>query len=225
MILDILLLLFFILSIYIGYNKGFIMTLAGFVGKILSTLVAYFYSKPFNDFLCKFTGLDEAVLEKVKANISKLGGHAADGSVAGSDISALEKLILPDSIKERMISYLTESASQIGKSVSLSLSNFVMQLISFFLLFLLAGLVLTIALKVLNLFSKLPVLNSFNKIGGALFSFFSAYLLLTIVFLLITSFVSMNVDSIFQAMMEKSRLAKLFVSYNPILLGLAGMSI
>lgn len=225
MILDIVLVLILLISAYMGYKRGFIRTLASFIGKFIAMTLAYFYYKPFQKLLTELTGMDGYVLEKVKRSLVALGGHAAESSVAGSDIDALGKMPLPDVLKDKMADYLKQSANSLGNSVAQTISDFVMSLLAFFLLFLLIAIAISILVRVLNLVAKLPVLNAFNRVGGVLFSLITTYIILTILFLLVTSFVSMDANSKLSAMIAGSKLAKHFIAYNPILLGLANMSL
>ncbi len=223
MILDIALVIIILLSILIGYKKGFIRMLASFIGKFVALTIAYFYYASFKELLVKFTGLDKFVLEKIKLSLANLGGHAAEASVAGSDIDAVSKMPLPDVLKEKLVSYLTDSANQIGQSVASGLTDFLMNIIAFILLFILVAILISIIVKVLDLVAKLPVLNAFNKVGGILFSLITTYIMLTIAFLLITSFVSMDSASSLNSMIESSVVAKNLIVYNPILIGLANI--
>ncbi len=223
MILDIILVIVILLSILIGYKKGFIRMLASFIGKFVALTIAYFYYAPFKDLLVKFTGLDDLVFEKIKLSLTNLGGHAAEASVAGSDIDAVSKMALPDILKEKLVNYLTDTANQIGQSVASGLTDFVMNIIAFILLFILVAILISIIVKVLDLVAKLPVLNTFNKLGGIIFSLITTYILLTIAFLLITSFMSMDSASSLNTMIANSVVAKNLIVYNPILIGLANI--
>lgn len=225
MVLDIVLLLILVISAYLGYKRGFIKTLASFIGKFIALTLAYLYYAPFQKLLTELTGMDGYVLKKVKLSLVALGGHAAESSVAGSDIDALGKMPLPSALKEKMADYLKQSANSLGNSVAQTLSDFIMSLLAFFLLFLLIAIAISVIVKVLDLVAKLPVLNAFNRVGGVLFSLITTYILLTIAFLLVTSFVSMDASSKLSTMIASSSLAKHFIAYNPILLGLANMSL
>ncbi len=223
MILDLILLIVIIFSIFTGYRKGFIVMLASFIGKFVALSISYFYYEPFKKFLVDFTGIDSFVSDKIKISLSNLGGHAAQSTVASSDLTAVSKMPLPDSIKEKLMGYLTESASTLGRSVASSLTDFIMTIIAFFLLFLFIILFISILVRAMNLIAKLPVLNTFNKLGGIIFSLITTYILLTIAFLIITSFVSMEISSSLNEMIKHSVLAKRLLAYNPILLALASI--
>ncbi len=225
MVLDIIVGIIIVLSIFIGYKRGFIRMLASFLGKFVALTVSYFYYEPFKDFLIKFTGIDTFVFEKIKLSLTNLGGHAAEASVAGSDINAVSKMAIPDALKEKLVSYLTESANSLGRSVAGSLTDFTMTILSFILLFILVSLLISIVVRVLDIVAKLPVLNTFNKLGGIIFSLISTYILLTIAFLLFTSFISMDLSQTFNEMLKNSLFAKQLIIYNPILIGLANISL
>ncbi len=223
MILDLILLIIIILSVYTGYKKGFIVMLASFIGKFVALTISYFYYEPFKKFLIDFTGIDSYVSDKIKISLSNLGGHAAQSTVASSDLTAVSKMPLPDSIKVKLMDYLTESANTLGKSVATSLTDFIMTIIAFFLLFIFIMLFISILVRTLNLIAKLPVLNTFNKLGGIFFSLVTTYILLTVAFLIITSFISMETTSSLNEMLNNSVLAKRLLVYNPILIGLANI--
>ncbi len=221
MVLDIILLIILVISIVVGYKKGFITMLASFIGKIAALIISYYYYNPVKEMLIKHTSIDEFIFDKVKLALKSLGGNAAESSVVGSDITAISQLNIPDNLKNKIVSYLTETGSSIGKSAVHSISNFLMTLVSFFLLFIAIMILISLITKLINLIAKLPILNTFNKVGGVIFSLFTTYLMLTIVFLLLTSFQAMGFSGTLNELIQNSIIAGGLIKYNPILIMLS----
>ncbi len=221
MVLDIILGVIILISIIVGYKKGFITMLASFIGKFVALVISYFYYGAVKDILIKFTGIDEFIFEKVKLSLKSLGGHVAETSVAGSDISAISKMDMPLNLKTKIVDYLTDTGSSIGKSAVHSISNFLMTIVSFFILFFAILLLITIIAKIFNIIAKLPVLKTFNALGGIIFSLLTTYLILTIIFLLMTTFLTMGFSDMLKQFIDNSVIATALIKYNPILIMLS----
>lgn len=224
MILDIILIAIFLITAYVGYRKGIIEMLANFFGSFAAILISYFFHAPFKELLVKFTGLDEFVFEKVVEKLREFGAHAAKSSVSSSDIDAVSKMEMPDIIKDKLTNYLTESTSNISKSAALSLTDYIVSIISVFILFVSILILIRIITKTLNLISKAPVISTVNKVGGILFSVLSTYLILTIAFMLFSSFASVDIATTSRNMIQHSVIAKLLIEFNPLFLMLANLS-
>ncbi len=223
MILDIILILIIVLSAYAGYKKGFIHMLIKFLSKLISISVAYLYYKPFKNFLIKFTKIDEFIFDKVRISLNSLGGHASQTTVSGSDLEALSKMTMPDILKEKIVAYLTNTGSELGRSVVLSISDLIMTVISMVLLFIAISILIKFIDSSFNLIAKLPVINGFNKAGGIIFSLFTSYVVLTIVFLLASSLLTMSVSFQIKDAIESSIIASALIKYNPFLVILANI--
>ncbi len=227
MVLDLILLIILVLNVFLGYKRGLVKMLSQFIGKFVALILATSFYKPFKTLLINLTGIDEFVYEKVKQSLSSLGQHVTQNAISGNlqatEANAISQMQIPDTIKSKITEYLTASSDKVAKSASLSLSDFIMTLISVFLLFLIIIIIIAIISHALDLVAKLPVLNSFNKLGGVILSLLTSYIMLTIAFLLLTSFISMDTSSSLGLMIQESTLAKAMIQYNPILIILANI--
>lgn len=221
MFLDIALVLIIVFFAVRGYNRGLIKTLLGFFGVFSSGILAYFLAPTFKEMMIKFISVDKVIFDKVVKCMQDLGAAGAKQVVSGTDIDVLEKMMLPGSIKEKMTEFLLNKTGGITKSVALSISDFIMNILAYAVLFIAILVIVNTVGKLVMGAARLPVIKYFDKTGGLIFSLVSLYLIMTVGFLLFTSFASLNLSGIVADQISSSMVAKLFIEYNPIILILA----
>ena len=191
---NIIIILIFVINILLGYFRGFIKTLFGFLTFGASFVISYIFAKPVSAIL-KDTGLRDGIFSKLKSGVSSYitdlpaeqMGDAASPVV--SDTSFLETF--GRSSAEINSEYARIAAEETGP-VSDSLAGYIVEpatdailvAISFVGLFILSYLVLKLVAFILNIAAKIPVISTFNRILGIAAGFCFAFvqtILLTVI--------------------------------------------
>lgn len=225
MIIDIIIIAIFVFAAYRGYQLGLVHSILNFFGSFGAAIIAFYAHPIFKTFLINVLGMDKFIMEKVVLKMRELGAAGSAQAVSSADIDAMDKLLLPDSVKEGMREFLTTNTTEITKSVALSVTNFIMSVIAFGLLFISLFILFKVLRKLLRGVVRLPLIKSLNNLGGLLFAVVSTYIVLTIVFLLINSFVTISPSSFLGEQLGASRLMAMISGLNPILMILAGAKI
>jgi len=176
-IIDVIIVAIFALNMTLGYFKGFIKTVFGFLTLAASFFVAYVFAKPAAAFL-KTTDLYGNIFENLRSilsgyfdNISEaqmqkmLTENTADGTSfferfgrSFSDVSAEYTRLAAEKGADAMdglVSYIIEPACEA-----------IITAICFIVIFVLALIALKIAASVLDLAAKLPILRTCNRLLG-----------------------------------------------------------
>lgn len=219
-ILDLIVLIIFSMTIYFGYSKGIVMTVFNLLGVVLSVFMTYFYHPVVKNMLAQMTGLDEKLLSYVLTRLKMLGAQATQASVSISDLSALEKLPLPGVIKEQITNHLISAATSQATTVATVVTDLVMSFMAMVLLFLMILVALKTVASVLNMTTKLPVIRTFNNLGGATFGLIIGYAMSSVLFVGLMSILTIKQFDFLQGQLEASLIADFLVNHNVLLVWL-----
>lgn len=222
MLIDIIIVAIVAFTGFLGYKRGLVHSVLNFFGSFAAAVISFYAHPIFKTFLINVLAMDKFIMEKVVAKMRELGAAGSAQAVSGSDIDAMDKLLLPSSVKSGMRDFLTTNTSDITKSVALSVTDFIMSVIAFGLLFISLFVLFKVLRKLLKGVVKLPIINSLNNIGGLLFALVSTYIVMTIAFLLINSFITIGATSFLGEQLAASKLLSLLTNHNPILIILSG---
>lgn len=182
--------LFIGLSIVEGCRKGFIKTVFSIFAMAIALIVASVGAPMLSHQLVKndvvYQAIDKRVADTLDIN-SKVSGAAEQSAY-------IDELPLPQSIKNQINA---NNSSEI-KSL-LNVSNFsgyvsgyitcmILNAISYLIIFLITLVVVRILANLLDIISRLPVLHSINKIGGAFVGALKGMIIVWLFFVVVTMF-------------------------------------
>lgn len=216
---DIILLVIIFFAILEGYKKGLINMLISFVGTIFAAIIAYLFGGVFKVMLVDTFYIDKVIFEKVVNNLKHVAASIPSTGTFEESGYNIASLPIPDSVRDTINTYLANRTAAVMNTTAQTLTNLLVSVISYAILFFLAVIVIKILAKVLNVVVELPVLKQFNKLGGIVFSVLGALLVLNVLFLFLVSFLSLNKFEALDQLMNSSYLCKyLLIKYNPILM-------
>ncbi len=153
MILDIILVVLVIGAFVLGNKKGFIKIISGMVTFIIAFAVAYIFANNVADYI----RYDTVVGSKIEQSISTSISNVINQENKENESNKLETMF-GDKINE---------IAQNGKNKTVSvITNYIFTGIGFIVTFVLAKAVLLIVTIMLDGVFNLPVLKSFNELGG-----------------------------------------------------------
>ncbi len=187
-----------LINAWIGKKKGLIKVVFSMVSLILAMILTVIFSPTVTDMLRDndkvYTGITERV-EQIFIN---------DEEESSDEESFIEKLVLPNSIKETLLENKEKGIDNIKAYITEYLTEIVLKATGFivtFVVLLVAIWVLSIAL---NIISKLPVLNQINKTTGLIAGLIHGFVIVWIMFMLITVFAGSGFGQSAFAMIEES---------------------
>ena len=165
----------------VGIKKGFMRMVLSTGAALIAALIVWFMTPVVKDFVKKNTQLDEKLNQKVY----ELLENRREGS---SDESTIDGLNLPSRLTDKIKDsggYLlmdrwgiTEKIGDIIISAGAAVALFILSLI-----------LVRLLIKVTDLVNKLPVIHQLNGVLGAAAGLLEAWLILNVIFVVLTVFV------------------------------------
>lgn len=209
-----------------GYQSGFIKTAFALVS-ILIALVATTIVSPT---VSKALRSNEVVVEKVNDQLYKVVKFDSDIKKTSQETSYIEKLSLPESIKNTLIEnnntevYKAMAVESFQDYVVNALSVIVINAATYIVCFLVITILLFVLSRVLDLISKLPLLNEVNKAAGLVVGLLGGCVKIWIFFLVITIFSTTSLGENVFAMINSSPLLTFIYDNNLLLKGIVNIS-
>lgn len=185
------------ISVWLGWKKGLVRTILSLCSMLISLVLVWFLFPHVSSVLEHFTPLRETVYEHVDGFLSKEIPELLE-QLPTADTSAqndlIGKLPLPEELKEKltlnnnMDVYETLGVGSFVEYLSTTITNLLIQAASLLITLVIVFIAVHLLINLLDLVAKLPVLNAANKGGGAIAGLVVGYLIVQIIFLVITVF-------------------------------------
>lgn len=205
-----------------GYRRGFIKTLFELLSMVITIALTYFLYP----FVSKFVMTETGIYKKLAENISKTFDF--DKLLVGAvnketEFDAIKNLALPESFKEMLTSnnnpemFKLLNVSSFSDYISGSLASIVVNILVFIILFIAIYIVLSIVVSLLNLISKLPVLNKMNKLSGGAVGLLLGSGFVFVGLTLLSVVISTNNTSDILRLIDESVIGSFLYNNNPIM--------
>lgn len=199
----------------ISYRKGFARMLLALSAALLSLILVWLFAPAVRDFLLEHTDAKETIAARLDPVLLE---HA--DTITGGLLPADQALLpdaLADMVREKAAGYAAEGVH----GVSLRIAGVLISAASYGLLYLFLWLALRILGYVLHLVTRLPVLRQVNGLMGLVLGLTEAYILICVLFILITAFSHTDTGFALMKMIGQSELLS-FIYNNNLLLQLIG---
>jgi len=209
-----------------GYQSGFIKTAFALV----SILIALVVTSICSPIVSKALRENEAVMEKVDEQLHKVIKLDKEVRKSSQETNFIESLSLPESIKKSLIEnnntevYKAMAVNSFEDYLVNAMAVIAVNTISYIICFVVVLLVLFILSRVLDLISKLPLLNQINKTAGLAVGLLGGFVKVWIFFIIITLFsTSMLGENVFE-LINSSQLLTWIYNNNLLMKGIVNIS-
>lgn len=205
-----------------GFLKGFVVSIIRTFSLLISLILAKMFHLQFAGFIFSaFPGLRSAIYDGVGNFVVNA---LPNGGGGGIDFSALLDGIAPEiakSIPKDMdmsqgMDALIRSTPQLRSAVdtlTAHISTFVVNCISFVVLFALVSITIEIVIVMMKAFRKLPVIGTFDSILGAVLGLVQGWLILSVVFFVIVNVNHAGMMSDFALQIRESMFARYLMNF------------
>lgn len=193
-IIDIVIILFILASIYLGYKKGLIslgIQLLAFILSLIITLILY---RPIGSMIINTTQLDEKLQEIIQVNAESLMSEESDNKITNELIESTKNGMLPE--------------------VSRSLAINIIYGITMLVLFIVSRICLIFIKSLSDLIAKLPIINQFNKLGGVLYGLLRGLLITYAIVMIMNLMITFNPKGSLNEIMNETYLTKMISQYS-----------
>ncbi len=162
----------------VGHKKGFIKIALSLVATLVTIIVAMVLTFPVSAILKTATPLYDNIYESVEAVVK-------ENEVV--DVESINNLDLPKSILNPIIENVDGATTAVQEYVAESISDTILNAITFLVLIIIVGIIVRILISVLDIFSKLPIINGINKSVGAIIGLVYGLVIVWIACLILTA--------------------------------------
>lgn len=185
LIIDIITALLIIFSFSMGRRKGLVKSVWKTASWIITAILVFVLIEPTVDFISG-TQFSEMVNEKVYMQISTKNEKDKSDDAGEESIKAFPKFFTEDFDNLKTAS--ENKAEELEKDLSENITNIIIKIAAFIILFVLIKIILAILFRILDLTSKLPVINGANKLLGGILGVINILFVIYIVCAVISLF-------------------------------------
>lgn len=194
-IIDIIILVFILLSAIGGYRKGLISLGIHLFAFVLALLISFVLYRPIGNIIINTTQVDETIQATIQKNAETMvNTKGFENDLTKSLVESAENGMLPEVSKE-----LAYNIVYLGTMI---------------VLFLVLRVCLMLVNTVANAISKLPVLDQVNKLGGAVYGVVRGIIITYAVLLIISLGIAINPTTKLAQMINDTYLAKTMMENN-----------
>ncbi|BEP30418.1 CvpA family protein [Helicovermis profundi] len=217
-----------IYNIFRGIRIGFIKSVLGIMSYIVAGIIAkVYYFKVLEYLMTNFSVFKDLQTTIRTSLLSRLNSSGLNLDMTNIDLSSIDpsklnELNLPSNIKEQLMNAISKmninsSSGSLSTVISDKLSSFVMGVIAFLLVFIVAYIALILIVKLLDSIAKLPILKEINKLGGFIVGVVKGlvfiYIIMTII-MIVNPIVS---NSYIVGLIQSSMIGSFFYNHNIIM--------
>ena len=189
-IIDIIIILFILASIFLGYKKGLVSLGINLVAFIIAILITFILYRPIANVIINSTQVDENLQAAIENQIGEvISNDAETGAIESATNSILQ-----------------------GGSKTLAIN--IIYGITMIVLFIIARIALIFISAIANMVSKLPILNQFNKLGGIIYGLLRGVIIVYVILMVINLIITLNPTGKIKENIDETYLAKTMCEYN-----------
>lgn len=174
-----------------GFRKGFVKEIVSVFFMLISFLLVWAVNPYVNTFVKEYTPVYDTIQDKCQTLVSEQIGNKKTLDKEEQN-QVMENMELPDLLKNALVenntaeTYRYLAVSTFTEYISDSLAVMAVNGISFLISFVLSAAVIKLLEFILNVLTKLPVINGINKIAGAAVGGIKCIIFIWIAFLVLT---------------------------------------
>ncbi len=174
-----------------GFQKGFVKEIVSVFFMLISFLLVWAVNPYVNTFVKEYTPVYDTIQDKCQTMVSEQIGNKKTLDKEEQN-QVMENMELPDLLKNALVenntaeTYRYLAVSTFTEYISDSLAVMAVNGISFLISFVLSAAVIKLLGFILNVLTKLPVINGINKIAGAAVGGIKCIIFIWIAFLVLT---------------------------------------
>ena len=189
-IIDIIIILFILASIFLGYKKGLVSLGINLVAFIIAILITFILYRPIANVIINSTQVDENLQATIENQIGEvISNDAETGAIESATNSILQ-----------------------GGSKTLAIN--IIYGITMIVLFIIARIALIFISAIANMVSKLPILNQFNKLGGIIYELLRGVIIVYVILMVVNLIITLNPTGKIKENIDETYLAKTMCEYN-----------
>ena len=207
-----------------GFQKGFVKEIVSVFFMLISFLLVWAVNPYVNTFVKEYTPVYDTIQDKCQTLVSEQIGNKKTLDKEEQN-QVMENMELPDLLKNALVenntaeTYRYLAVSTFTEYISDSLAVMAVNGISFLISFVLSAAVIKLLGFILNVLTKLPVINGINKIAGAAVGGIKCIIFIWIAFLVLTLLCNTTLGQQGMALIQQDAFLNFLYSQNVFVKG------
>ncbi len=219
MIVDIVIILIVLFFVLIGKKRGFALSLLSTCSIILSIVISLFLYQPVETYLRENTELKEQISNAIISSMNnedKSDQESTNENQQGeSEGKGFFNSLINNYVnlgKEKA----EETKNQVVQQTAENITENILKVLSFVIVYILVTVILLILKFALKIFTKLPVINQIDKIGGIILGFAEGVIIVYIIIAIISIVVPEKKDGNISQRIDESYIGRYVYNNNVI---------
>ncbi len=192
-IIDGVIVLFILLSVFFGYKKGLVSLGIHLVAFVVALVIAFILYRPIGNLIINTTGIDESLQGSIETKLEEIVGSEETDAVS------------------TLIGDIQNSAvSETARSLSMN----IIYGGTIIILFIILRIALVFISAIANWVAELPILKQANKAGGIIYGLLRGVLIVYVILLIINLIITFNPQGALNEYIGQTYLAKAMLEYN-----------
>ena len=193
-IIDLIIILFILLSVYLGYRKGLVALGIHLIAFVLALVIGLILYRPIGDLVINTTSIDENMQNSIEVKLEEIINNEENNDLESSLIGNVEQ----------------DAISEAARSLSINIIYGVTIIVLFIILRIALVFVSAIASKV----AELPLLKQVNKTGGVIYGLIRGLLVINVIILILNLIITFEPQGALNEAINSTYLAKIMMNYN-----------
>lgn len=193
-IIDLAIILFILLSVFLGYKKGLVSLGIHLVAFIIALVVGLILYRPIGDLVINTTNIDESMQEVIENKLEEIVGNEENAEIENNLFGNIQQ----------------GAVSETAKSISIN----IIYGATIIILFIILRIALVFVNAIANWIAELPILKQLNKTGGIVYGLLRGLLAVYVILLIINLISSLNPQGGLNEAINSTYLAKTMMNYN-----------
>ena len=217
MIIDLIIIIIFVISIFIAYIRGLSSVIYQLASWIITIILIFVLCRPITNVIIDRTSLDENISESIQVNLEEnFGDDLEEGNTIDEEDSNISNSVI-NIINGYIDEAREEGSENITRYVSDEISYIAVSAIVILGIFIFARIVSLLLKFVLEVIVSLPIFGTVNKIGGIAYGVIRAFLIVYIVLAIISLLSPTLANTEIISMIKSSHIGSIFYNDNIIL--------
>ena len=219
-VVDIIILIIMITCIFLGYKKGLIRVAVNILGFFIALLISLILYTPISNFVINNTSIQPTLKEAISGTVTPYVIKTEENEKEDKQKEDNAPKVMTDYINgfiEKEKKQVEQTEKDIINNVSETVANNLIKIAVGILVFIVAKITLLFVKALARLISNLPIIGSFNKIGGAIYGILQGMLIIYILFAILSIFAPTMENSGILEAINSSTIGKIMYNNNIIL--------
>lgn len=210
MVVDLIILIIMVSSIFVGLKKGLISCIIDIAAVIVALILAILLCRPITNVVIENTNFDESLATTISQNIP----------LSDTDFKVEANTNLPEGIVN-YINSITEnvntSKDEAFNAIGVELASGIISIIVFIAIFVIVRLVLALIKVVSKIIDKIPLLSQVNKVGGAICGAIEGAIIIYVIFAVISMIAPVISNTNLLELINSSNIGSIMYNNNLVL--------